>query len=89
MFYTPTKQPLIIREAKNNQLKTLWLDKYYVAIQINYNPVVYTYISLYHITEEIKAWKEVNQRPPEEIITYFRDAVTLMRASGKRTLILI
>ena len=66
----------------------LWVDKYYVAYQIGNGDVYYTYLSKYHIREEINAYKAASKARgiklsvPTDILRCFQKAKSIMDRKG-------
>ena len=78
-------QPIV----KRCESGTLWVDKYYVAYQIDDGDVHYTYIAKAHLIEEVKSYREAARTRnseialPEDIRRCFRIARQNMRATGR------
>lgn len=86
MYYASEKNqfPIIVR----CDVGTLWVDKYYVAYQIEDGDVHYTYISKHHISEEICSYRAASRERdsrinlPPDIMKAFREAHYQMQAKG-------
>ena len=84
-MYSKTKVPLPI--MLRNRGGTLWVDRYYVAIQHDDDDVRYVFLAEAHIHEEIynyQVLKKCRENPPalpREIAEQFRYALRRMRAA--------
>ncbi len=78
-------QPLVLENGKG----TLWVDKYYVAYQLDgHDDVRYEYITAYHIAEETASYRIASKARgmklglPAEIAGQFKKAAKQMRDTG-------
>ena len=86
MYYLKgvNQQPII----KRCDAGTLWVDKYYVAFQIDDGDVYYTYISKHHIAEEVSAYREASEERgvkiamPKDVLRCFKIARGDMLGTG-------
>lgn len=76
LYFSPEPQPLLLEGIGARA----WIDKYYMAFQVQGGPVEYIYISRRHIEEEKQALKEVRRQRglylslPQEIERAFGEA---------------
>ena len=76
--------PIMLRNSDS----TLWVDRYYMAVQHEDEDVRYVYLTEYHIHEEMynyRVLKNCRENPPtlpKDIAAQFRLALRRMRASG-------
>ena len=85
-MYSNTKIPMPIMLRKHDG--TLWIDRYYVAVQHGNGDVRYIYLTEQHINEEIynyRVLKKCRENPPalpKVIAAQFRLALRRIRGSG-------
>ena len=85
-MYSRTKIPLPI--MLRNRDGTLWVDRYYLAVQHEDEDVRYVYLTEAHIREEMynyRVLKNCRENPPtlpKDIAAQFRLALRRMHASG-------
>ena len=79
--YKASADSIVTTIMVQNNTGTLWVDKYYVAYQLDAGPVRYTYISRGHIFEERASYQHARQirgnpdiRLPQEIEDAFSAA---------------
>ena len=85
-MYSRSKVPLPI--MLRNRDGTLWVDRYYMAVQHEDEDVRYVYLTEAHIHEELynyRVLKKCRENPatlPKDIVMQFRVALRRMHASG-------
>ena len=85
-MYSRTKIPLPIMLRHKDS--TLWVDRYYMAVQHEDEDVRYVYLTEAHIHEEMynyRVLKKCRENPatlPKDIVMQFRVALRRMHASG-------
>ena len=86
MYYTNEKKLLPI--MKQCEAGTIWVDRYYVAYQIDDGDVHYTYISKRHLVEEVTAYRAASKERdtkvamPLDVQRCFHVAKLDMQATG-------
>jgi hypothetical protein len=69
--------------------KRLWVDKYYIAFQVDGGYVRYAYLARRHIEEELKSYGEASAargqdvRLPQDVHRAFVIALRAMKANGE------
>ncbi len=84
MYTTKKIVPPVIRRTETG---TLWVDKWYVALQIGDDDVKYLYLTRHHINEEVASYRRVKKLRdnapslPADIMEQFRAAYNCMKTT--------
>lgn len=87
MFTTKKVLPSVVRVNENSML---WVDKWYVAVQIDGGDVEYLYLTYHHINEELWSYRNLRKfrndapRLPADIVGQFRVAYNWMKPTEQR-----
>ena len=87
MYYSSVECPMPIITHCNNG--TMWVDRYYIAVQPDDGNVEYTYLTRTHLSEEISAYKQAAEergtdvKLPADIHRCFCKVKYILRMNGR------